>query len=132
MKVVYPGDHSSATIQHLLEAADSEVIFFGDPRVQLDPGPRVCDRMAEVIRETGAGWVYGDAIGHPRIDYQGGSIRDNFDFGPLVAVSVPAARGAGIDGSWKWGALYDLRLRISEKHAVVRITEPLYGAEAID
>jgi len=132
VKIVCPTDYSSARIQHLLEAADSEVIFFGDPRERIEPGPLMCDRMAQLIRETGAGWVYADAVGHPRIDYQGGSIRDNFDFGPLVAVSVPAAREAEIDGSWKWGALYDLRLRISEKHAIVRIPEPLYSASAID
>ena len=77
------------------------------------------DRMAQVIRETGAGWVYADAAGHHRIDYQRGSIRNGFDFGPVVAVSVKAARQQestdGIDGTWKWGGLYDLRLRISEK-----------------
>jgi len=48
--------------------------------------------MAEIIRETGAGWVYADSVGHPRIDYQRGSIRDGFDFGPVVGVSVDAAR----------------------------------------
>ena len=90
------------------------------------------DRMADVIRETGAGWVYADAVGHPRLDYQRGSIRDGFDFGPVVAVSVEAARQSGIDSTWKWGALYDLRLRISEKHAVVRIPEPLYRASTAD
>jgi hypothetical protein len=132
VKIVYPRDYSSASIQHLLEAADSEVIFLGDPRVHIEPGPRMCDRMEAVIRETGVGWVYTDAVGHPHIDYQGGSIRDNFDFGPLVAVSVQAAREAGLDGNWKWGALYDLRLRISEKHAIVRIPEALYSASTFD
>jgi hypothetical protein len=132
VKLVYPGDYSSASIQHLLDAADSEVIFFGDPLVRIEAGGGMCDRMAEVIRESGAGWVYTDAVGHPHIDYQGGSIRDNFDFGPVVAVSVPAAREAGIDDAWKWGGLYDLRLRISEKHAIVRIPEPLYSASAIN
>jgi hypothetical protein len=132
VKIVYPRDYSSTSIQQLLEVADSEVIFFGDPRVHIEPAPRMCDRMAEVMRETRAGWVYADAVGHPRIDYQDGSLRDNFDFGPVIAVSVPRARDAGIDGSWKWGALYDLRLRISEKHAIVRIPEPLYSASTVD
>src|SRR5258707_11223466 len=90
------------------------------------------DRMAELIRETGAGWVYADSVGHPRIDYQRGSIRDGFDFGPVVGVSVDAARRSGIDSNSKWGALYDLRLRISEKHAVMRIPEPLYNASMVD
>ncbi|HKV53145.1 MAG TPA: glycosyltransferase [Candidatus Binataceae bacterium] len=88
--------------------------------------------MEQVINETGAGWVYADARDHPRIDYQVGSIRDTFDFGPVVGVSVRAARQAGAEGAWKWGGLYDLRLRISEKRALVRIPEPLYNASSID
>ncbi|MGC2276991.1 MAG: glycosyltransferase family 2 protein [Candidatus Binatus sp.] len=132
MNIVYPNDHSSATIQRLLDAADSDVLLLGDPRTNIDPGPRMFDRIADVIRETGAGWVYADAVGHPRIDYQRGSIRDGFDFGPVVAVSVQAARQSGIDSTWKLGALYDLRLRISEKHPIVRIPEPLYTASTLD
>src|SRR5260370_26690070 len=125
-------DYSSGSIQQLLDDADSDVLFLGDPRVDLEPGPRMFDAMAQVIRETGGGWVYADAVGHPRIDYQSGSIRDGFDFGPVVGVSVPAARRSGIDSTWKWGGLYDLRLRIAEKHAIVRIPEPLYKASTID
>ncbi len=109
MNLVYPKDYSSATIQRLLDAADSDVLFLGDPRVNIEPGPRMFDRMAQVIRETGAGWVYADAVGHPRIDYQRGSIRDSFDFGPVVGVSVKAARRSGIDSTWTWGGLYDIR-----------------------
>jgi hypothetical protein len=130
--IVYPDDYSSGSIHRVLDAADSDVIFLGDPRVKIAPGPRMLERMAEVIRETGAGWVYADAVGHPRIDYQRGSIRDGFDFGPVAGVSVEAARLSGIESAWKWGALYDLRLRISEKHAVMRIPEPLYSASTID
>ena len=132
MNIVYPNDYSSASIQRVLDAADSDVLFLGDPRVNIEPGLRMFDRMTQVIRETGAGWVYADAVGHPRIDYQRGSIRDGFDFGPVVAVSVEAARQSGVDSTLKWGALYDLRLRISEKHAVVRIPEPLYSASRPD
>jgi hypothetical protein len=96
VNIVYPKDHSSASIQALIDAADGDVLFLGDPRVNVEPGPRMFDRMAQVVREAGCGWVYADAIGHPRIDYQSGSIRDAFDFGPVVGVSVKAARHAGI------------------------------------
>src|SRR5262249_28762037 len=67
-------------------------------------------------------------------DYQIGSIRDNFDFGPVVAVSIPAARAVMAESTpgYRWGALYDLRLRLSERHAVVRIPEPLYAASVAD
>ncbi len=132
MNIVYPKDYSSQSIQRLLDEADSEVLFVGDPRVSIEPGPYMLGRMAQVMRESGAGWVFADAVGHPRIDYQRGSIRDGFDFGPVVGITVKAARQAGIDHAWKWGGLYDLRLRISEKQAIVRIPEPLYGASAID
>ena len=132
MNIVYPKDYSSASIQRVLDAADSDVLFVGDPRVNIESGPRMFDRMAQVIGETGAGWVYADAVGHPRIDYQPGSIRDGFDFGPVVGVSLQAARQSGIESIWKWGALYDLRLRISEKHDIVRIPEPLYSASMTD
>jgi hypothetical protein len=132
VNIVYPKDRSSASIQRLLDAADSDILLIGDPRVTIEPGPRISERMAQVLRESGAGWVYADGVGHPRIDYQAGSIRDSFDFGPVVALSVKAARQAAFDSTWKWGGLYDLRLRISEKHPIVRIPEPLYRASTID
>ena len=132
MTIIYPQDYSSKSLQAVLEAAASEVLFLGDPRVTIDPGPRMFDRAAQVMRESGAALVYSDALGAPRIDYQLGSIRDNFDFGPVIALSVAKARQAGIAGGLKWGALYDLRLRLSENHRIVRIPEPLYGASVGD
>ena len=94
MNLVYSKDYSSASIQELVAAADSEMLFLADPRVKIEPGPRMFDRMTQVMRDTGAGWVYADAAGHPRIDYQHGSIRDGFDFGPVVGVRF-RLRGVG-------------------------------------
>jgi hypothetical protein len=134
LKIVYPGDPSSESLHELIAQAKSDVLFVGDPQVTIEPGPLMFERMAQVIRETGAGWVYADAIGHPRIDYQLGSIRDNFDFGRVIGVSVKSARDAVAEsvGKHRWGALYDLRLRISELHPIVRIPEPLYAASIPD
>ena len=130
--IVYPKDRSSESIRALLDNADSEVLFVSDPRVNIEPGPRMFERISQVMRESAAGWVYADAVGSARIDYQPGSIRDGFDFGPVVAISVPAARAAGLERELQWGGLYDLRLRLSEKHPIVRIPEPLYSAGAVD
>lgn len=132
VNIVYPSDYSSTSIERLIDAANSDVLFLGDPRVHIELGERTLDRMARVIRETAAGWVYADAAAHPHIDYQFGSIRDGFEFGPLVGVSVQAAHQSKVESHWKWGGLYDLRLRISEKHAVMRIPEPLYDASTVD
>ena len=58
-----------------------------------------------------------------------GSIRDNFDFGAVVAVRV---KSIGQLADSRWGGLYDLRLRISEGLPIVRIPEPLYAASQSD
>src|SRR5215510_15697223 len=87
------------------------------------------ERMTQVMHETGAGLVYSDSMGHPRIDCQRGAIRDNFDFGAVIAVRVKAIPDLM---ETRWGGLYDLRLRISEKHFIVRIPEPLYAASVMD
>jgi hypothetical protein len=107
-------------------------LLYIDPRVTVEPGPRMAERMEQVMSETGAGLVYADAVGHPRINYQPGSIRDNFDFGPVIGVSREAAEEAGPRSESKWGAIYDLRLRISERRPIVRIPEPLYTASLAD
>src|SRR5262249_25456944 len=70
-----------------------------------------------------------DSVGHPRIRYQRGSIRDNFDMGPVVAVRVSAISGLA---ECKWGGLYDLRLRASEADPVVHIPEPLNTSSVLD
>jgi hypothetical protein len=132
LNIVYPADQSAASLRQLIEHAKSDVLFIGDPRVEIHPGARMFERMAQVISDAGVAMVYSDAAGHPRIDYQTGSIRDNFDFGPVIAISVEAARAAGGDTRLKWGGLYDLRLRLSEKSSIIRIPEPLYSASVAD
>jgi len=131
-RLVHPADGSSPALAALLERVDSDVVFLTDPRVAVEPGPRMFERMVQVLRETGAAWVYSDAIRQPRIDYVPGSIRDTFDFGPVVAVSVAAAREIGLEPDLRWGALYDLRLRLSERAPIVRIPEPLYATSAVE
>ena len=121
MKLVPVVDPSTAGIRALLDGAGASCLFLADPRVAVEPGPGMFERMARVVRETGAGWVYADGAGQPRIDYQKGSVRDTFDFGPVVAVPVGLAREAGLEEGLRFGGLYDLRLRLSERAPVVRI-----------
>src|SRR5262245_54208505 len=127
--IVYPRDPSSESLLELAAAATSEILFIGDSRVNIEPGERMFERMTQVMQETGAGWVYSDSLGHPRIHCQRGAIRDNFDFGAAIAVRVKAISDLT---ETRWGGLYDLRLRISENHPIVRIPEPLYSASVLD
>jgi hypothetical protein len=132
MTLTCPKDFSSASITEILNSASGSIVFIGDPRIRVEPAPRMFERLSQVLAESGAGLVYADSAGHPRIDYQLGSIRDNFDFGPVLAVSVHAARQVWEGGTARWAGLYDLRLRISEKYPIVRIPEPLYSAAVED
>lgn len=74
---------------------------------------------------------------HPVIDYQFGSVRDDFDFGSLVMINVADALAASeemlenhvssIDGGW-----YELRLRMSVGRTIAAIPEYLYTVKKID
>jgi hypothetical protein len=129
VKIVSPPDPSSESVRAVVADAADDVLLVADPRVTLRPGPGMAERFAEVMRAAGAGWVYSDAHGAARIDYRPGSLRDTFEFGPLVAVDARLAREAGVGDGLRFGGLYDLRLRLSERAPVVRIPEPLYTVE---
>jgi hypothetical protein len=106
---------------------------------------RSIERLIQVAEDTAAGIVYADlwdrqdgqVTDHPLIDYQPGSIRDSFDFGSFLFISRSAfddtvqAHGA-LPGSLNWGALYDLRLRLSIDHPIIRIPEPLSTRDVDD
>ncbi len=102
----------------------------------LDMGRHAIERMMHVCIDTGAGIVYSDYFEkkndvmapHPVIDYQEGSLRDDFNFGSVVLYDGNAFRDActRMDQDYTYAGLYDLRLKISQNHPVVRIPELLY------
>jgi hypothetical protein len=123
---------TGAAVREGIDRAKHPFLLICDPRVA--PGARLFERMAQVLEASGAGIVYADAVGQPRIHYQAGSIRDDFDFGPIVGISVAAARAAfGRAGppaeKLRWGGFYDLRLKIAESHPILRSPEPLYSVD---
>jgi len=107
--------------------------FPGDVR----PDPRAPGRLFAAAEATGAGMVYADYAEirgetlreHPVNDYQQGSIRDGFDFGPLVLISTAAARRAlrkyGEIPSCRWAGWYDLRLKLSTDRELFHLPERL-------
>ena len=131
MQVHYWTERSARSLADLLESVSSNVVFLGEPGFELGIPEGSLDRMAAVLDDWDAGIVYSDSADQARIDYQVGSVRDDFDFGPLIGLSVPRARAAwdrhGTPAEdLRWGALYDLRLKLSTRHPLVRIPEPLY------
>jgi hypothetical protein len=62
---------------------------------------------------------------HPLIECQKGSLRDDFDFGSVLVFRASSFRRAvkAMTEDYRWGALYDLRLRMKK---IVHINEYLY------
>ncbi|HMK38334.1 MAG TPA: hypothetical protein VK569_03270, partial [Bacteroidota bacterium] len=103
--------------------------------VAIQFGQFALERIASVAAQTGAGLIYADCMEvkgpspapHPLIDYQEGSIRDDFDFGSVVALErTSLARAAKEAAGYRHAGFYALRLAIARKEGIFRIAEPLY------
>lgn len=114
--------------------ADLLLWVIADAPVFISGGPA---RLAGHAAARGAALAYADhhdldADGtgrpHPLIDYQPGSIRDNFDFGPVVALSRAGIEGLAHEmerdaADLEHAGWYALRLRLAERGPVVRLAE---------
>ena len=110
-------------------------IIYAKPVLPI-PGEFAIERMIQVATDTGAGILYSDytelvdgkKVTHPLNDYQTGSLRDDFDFGPLLLVNSKAAKNATgeLSENLKSAALYDLRLTISRSYPIIHLNEFLY------
>jgi hypothetical protein len=104
--------------------------------LQLQLGAYAIDRMLKVISDSDAGMLYTDSYkikegvlqAHPVIDYQEGSLRDDFDFGSLLLYRSDAFKAAvaEMDTDYQAAALYDLRLKVSKKSRLFHLQELLY------
>ena len=102
----------------------------------LQVGAYAIERMLQVADDTETGLLYSDCFKikegmqqmHPVIDYQEGSLRDDFDFGSLLLYRSDALIEAvkAMDVNYQAAALYDLRLKVSKKYSLFHLSEPLY------
>ncbi len=105
-------------------------------------GQFALNRFVQVATDTQASLTYSDSKvikngqveNHPVIDYQEGSLRDDFDFGSLLFIDSKALKKAviSIDITNQYAALYSLRLALSEQSELIRIPEYLYTEEELD
>ena len=102
------------------------------------------DRFISIAQDTGADMLYADyheriidgqgqetVRKHPLIDCQKGSLRDDFDFGPVVFFKTSSFRKAAarISPGLQYGAMYAMRLRMKR---IIHVNEFLYTAVATD
>ncbi len=126
---------SSNTLRTIADATHSEYMLLYTKSTELHLGQKALHRLLSVGNDCSAGIVYADHYlqkegkteASPLIDYQLGSVRDDFNFGSLLVINTAAVREA-LDNrtEFRFAGLYDLRLQISRKHPIVHINEFLY------
>jgi hypothetical protein len=105
-------------------------------------GQNALERMLQMATDSKAGMVYsdyfqlksGEKSPKPTIEYQEGSLRDDFSFGSLLVFNTRVLQDAtqSISRDYHFAALYHLRLAVSRIHRIVRVPEFLYTEEEID
>ncbi len=135
---------SGEIINRIAAEVKTPYLLFLQPNWHVALGPAALERFVEVVATTRAGLVYsdyyeikgGEGQEHRVNEYQLGSIRDDFDFGPLTIFSTAAVRRS----LRKWGpaagsagaGVYDLRLKVSLEQPVYHLRECLYTAEGAE
>ena len=130
---------SGRTLAGILERTGTPYLLMIRPEQEVLPGPFALERMVDAMKATGAGMVFADYYErekagrdsrlreHPVNDYQPGSLRDDFDFGPLMLFSVAAIRRAlkkyGPPPESGSAGLYDLRLKVSTDRSLFHLPE---------
>lgn len=135
---------SGKTINAVVDKLSSKYLLFINQAQSITLNQAALERFVHIARDTGAGMVYSDYYElkdgkrseHPTIDYQLGSIRDNFDFGAVMFFSVHAIqrslkRFGKIENVQRSG-LYDLRLKVSIDYELFHIQEFLYTKNESD
>jgi hypothetical protein len=141
-----PANLPGVAVTDLLTATQADFLLLTFSGSQITLGARTLERLVQIAEDSGAGLIYsdfresneqGETSDHPLIDYQLGSIRDNFDFGSVLLLSRARALTAivkhgAIPSDIGWGGWYDLRLKLSIDAEILRVPEPLYTRSVLD
>lgn len=137
-----PALRSSSALRDLAQLCATDYLVLIDNSKSIQLGQFTIERMVQAAQASGAAMVYADHYREkegqieqwPLIDYQAGSLRDDFDFGPLLLLSAKSFKAAvtEISQDFHHAGWYDVRLRMSEKGSLLRLPELLYTAKETD
>lgn len=141
MEVVESEDITSARfLARIAEKATAPYLLLHLSGQQLGLRYRCLERMVQVAEQNKALLLYADRYDngkpHPVIDYQAGSLRNDFDFGNLWLVRTDALHNfigqGGCQSHIVAGGLYALRLFISRHGNICHLREFLYDSAETD
>jgi hypothetical protein len=131
--------HSSETIRQIAGTTTSPfaLLLLNDTFVL--PGQYSVERIIQTAENTGASMVYADyrevkngtETLHPVIDYQQGSLRDDFNFGPAQLFRTEVLKSFD-EEDFDLAGYYALQLHASREGTVLRIPEFLFSMAETD
>ncbi|MEA3463258.1 MAG: glycosyltransferase, partial [Bacteroidota bacterium] len=137
------GRFSTGTVKKIADYSNGAAYALVITReVKIRFGMLALERFLELASGSGSAMLYSDFFdridgklsAHPVIDYQSGSLRDDFEFGPVLffnsQVLIQAA--GAISEALAFAGLYQLRLKVSQAGMPLRIPEYLYVVEPLD
>lgn len=132
VRIFRPASFSTAEMRRIAGEADTDYTIFYTRATELRWVNFGLERMVQIADDTNAAMVYSDHFNGdepaPVIDYQAGSLRDDFDFGgvQMFRTSVLKESIQGMDAEYEFAGLYDLRLRASRLGTLLHVNEFLY------
>ena len=134
---------SSNTVSSIAENTDADYVIICTKATPIRWGLYALERFLRTADDTGAVMVYSDHYSvqegklekHPVIDYQAGSLRDDFDFGSLWLVKAQNLLDYAAQQDrqeYQFAGLYDLRLYLSRVGEIFHINEFLYTEGELD
>lgn len=131
------GAKSTLAMQAIAQHATAPYILLSLKPTPIELGQYALDRLVRTAEDTHAAMVYSDSYVmangerklHPTIDYQLGSIRDDFDFGQLVLIRTDLLKEYAetcMENPYQYAGWYDLRLFLSRKGELFHLDERLY------
>ncbi len=134
--LVVPDLTSTTTMKAIADAAKSDFTFLYNKYDTLRLNYKAMQRLVGIARDTDAGMLYADHYHKsgdkrdkaPVIDYQLGSLRDDFDFGSVLFFNTRYLKEAAsrMSESYRAAGFYDLRLLLSERYGIEHVNEYLY------
>lgn len=137
IKTNYP--FSGETIFKIINGIKTDFFLMIDGRNPVEISEHTLSVFLSKTHNSDSAWIYSDYYlqtdnetkFYPLIDYQPGSIRDDFGFGNCVLIKTASAKKSlsgliSIKNNLKFAGFYELRLAISRDNSVTRIPEPLY------
>lgn len=127
---------NTESISEIAAKATAEYVLLNLKATPVSFGYNALPRMLRAIADSDAALLYSDfysmmdgkRTSHPVIDYQLGSLRNDFDFGSILLVKASLIRQyvQSNPQEYQFAAFYDLRLFLSRKGTILHLNEYLY------